>query len=191
MDGDSKLFDRYEWTAERDAQMLELRAGGMLIADMGTWLGCGFRAVKYRLEVLKPPRLKHPTWTDARDEYLREHYPAGKPAHDIALKLGLNKNQVIGRAGRLGLRHGKRPEDAICTTPYVRTTRLGEAPARGCQYHDDARGWCGKPVVEVVAWGSLPKRSAYCEKHHRVTHYENSNSSYRKSRPHQTYRVVP
>jgi hypothetical protein len=87
----------------------------MTIADMAAQMCCSKRKLIYRLEVLKPPRIKHPTWTDERDEYLRAHYPAGvKSAHQIGLDLGLTKNQVIGRAGRLGLRHGIKPEAALC-----------------------------------------------------------------------------
>ena len=34
MDGDIKLFDEFDWTPERDRQMLELRQTGMTIADI-------------------------------------------------------------------------------------------------------------------------------------------------------------
>ena len=191
MDGDIKLFDEFDWTPERDRQMLELRQTGMTIADMAAQMCCSKRKLIYRLEVLKPPRIKHPTWTDERDEYLREHYPAGvKSAHQIGLDLGLTKNQVIGRSGRLGLRHGIKPEAALCVSTPMRKSRLGYAPATGCQYHDDEKGWCGQPVIDVVAWNSLPKRSSYCEAHHRRTHYENNNYSYRNNRPNQTYTVA-
>ena len=126
MDGDIKLFDEFDWTPALDAQMLALRQTGMTIADMAAHLHCTTRKLKYRLEVLKPPRIAHETWTDERDEYLREHYPAGvKSAHQIGLDLGLTKNQVIGRAGRLGLRHGKKPEAALCVSTPMRKSRLG------------------------------------------------------------------
>ena len=98
MDGDIKLFDEFDWTPERDRQMLELRQTGMTIADMAAQMCCSKRKLIYRLEVLKPPRIKHPTWTDERDEYLREHYPAGvktgpgtdeKPGHRTVGPLGV------------------------------------------------------------------------------------------------------
>lgn len=42
-------------------------------------------------------------WTDDQDAVLRAGYGAGRLAVEIANELGRNKNQVLGRAFRLGL----------------------------------------------------------------------------------------
>jgi hypothetical protein len=190
MDGDIKLFDEFDWTPERDRQMLGLRATGMTIADMAAQMCCSKRKLIYRLEVLKPPRIKHPTWTTSATNTCASITRRVSARTRSGWTLGLTKNQVIGRAGRLGLKHGIKPEAALCVSTPMRKSRLGYAPATGCQYHDDEKGWCGQPVVDVVAWNSLPKRSSYCEAHHRRTHYENNNYSYRNNRPNQTYTVA-
>jgi len=184
-------MDNFQWTPALDKQLLELRLTGMTIADMGTYLGCGKRKVGYRLEVLKPPRLKHPTWTDERVEYVKMHYPAGlKTAEQIGLDLGLTKNQVIGKVGRLGLKHGTKPEAALFEAkPYVGGPSVKFAPATGCQYHDDAKGWCGKRTVIVTAWRD-ERPSPYCKNHHQRCHYGEKNSSYRHTRPHLQYRLA-
>lgn len=46
-------------------------------------------------------------WSKEDDEFLRQNYRRSMSARDIGAKLGATKNQVIGRAGALGLRRSK------------------------------------------------------------------------------------
>jgi hypothetical protein len=57
-----------------------------------------------------------------RDAYLREYYGA-TPAIAIADALGLNKNQVIGRAFRIGLSRRERNSGADKSRAVMRACR--------------------------------------------------------------------
>lgn len=50
-------------------------------------------------------------WTEERDATLRRRWKAGDSGGDIARALGLTRNAVMGRLGRLGLL-GERPTPA-------------------------------------------------------------------------------
>lgn len=43
-------------------------------------------------------------WSKEEDDVIRQLYPTDTPAAEIAKKLGIGKNHVIGRARRLGLK---------------------------------------------------------------------------------------
>ncbi|HEY1896908.1 MAG TPA: GcrA family cell cycle regulator [Terracidiphilus sp.] len=51
------------------------------------------------------------TWTEAQDEYLREHYGQDLSARQIGNELCLSRNAVIGRARRLGIEVVPRPRN--------------------------------------------------------------------------------
>jgi len=58
-------------------------------------------------------------WTADEDTILAHHYAAGRPVKIIARALGRGRNAVIGRAGRLGLKHAQ---------PFNRNDPLPETP---------------------------------------------------------------
>ncbi|MGI9485453.1 MAG: GcrA family cell cycle regulator [Geminicoccaceae bacterium] len=110
-------------------------------------------------------------WVPEQDAVLRTHWGKGKTAAEIGKLLGKNKNQVIGRANRLGLQTPK-PEH-IDTRPRSgpgrrrklsvirpKGPRVLSAGADGCQWLDGEpreRRFCGDPVREG---------SSFCDDHH-------------------------
>src|SRR3954453_16331511 len=47
-----------------------------------------------------------PTWTTERVELLKQHFEAGLSCRDIAARIGVSRNAVIGKLTRLGLTRG-------------------------------------------------------------------------------------
>ena len=106
-------------------------------------------------------------WCERHDEIVRLHWGKGKTAAEIGEIIGKNKNQVIGRANRLGLQT-PRPE-RIDNHPRTGPTRRNLPVVRanvqrvlndgtnGCQWLDGEpreRRFCGAPTRED---------SSYCE----------------------------
>lgn len=50
------------------------------------------------------PDKQKPRWTNEQDDVLRQGYEQGLLAIEIAAQLGRTKNQILGRAFRLGLK---------------------------------------------------------------------------------------
>ena len=103
-------------------------------------------------------------WNEENIAVLRELYALGMPTRRIAAELGMTKNQVIGKAGRLGLEH---PNSTSPIEVYRPPYRDIETPDfRHCQYPIGAVGdpefkFCGD-IVKVS--------SSYCEAHHAKCH---------------------
>jgi GcrA cell cycle regulator len=99
-------------------------------------------------------------WNEASIAVLRKLYALGVPTRIIAAELGMTKNMVIGKAGRLGLEH---PNSTSPVPIYRPPYRDIETPDfRHCQYPIGNVGepgfrFCGDPAKI---------RSSYCEAHH-------------------------
>ncbi len=96
-------------TAEEKATFAKLYRGGMRIPDVAASVGRAPEAVRkhlVRAGVHEITRIKRP-WPRKHDAIVLRDYPkaqAGKMfVRDIAAKIGRGKNEVIGRARRLGL----------------------------------------------------------------------------------------
>lgn len=98
-------------------------------------------------------------WTPELDDVLRDNY-GDMPSRQIGMMIGMTKNQVIGRANRLGLADPSRQKKK-----GAGVTAFTGAPPSACQFPmwgDDAQSnheYCGQ---KVVAPGK-----PYCEAHHK------------------------
>ena len=103
-------------------------------------------------------------WNEENIAVLRELYALGMPTRRIAAELGMTKNQVIGKAGRLGFEHPNSPSPVqIYPPPY----RKIETPDYAhCQFPTGNVGEAGFHFC-----GDTAKiGSAYCEEHHTRCH---------------------
>jgi GcrA cell cycle regulator len=91
-------------------------------------------------------RGRRTTWTSAALDYLSEHY-GRVTATEIAVRLGVSRSAIIGKAHRLGL---CLPEPAPEPPPVL--TEAEALPLRPGLY-------CGQPVEQ--------SGSAWCERHRR------------------------
>jgi hypothetical protein len=99
-------------------------------------------------------------WNEVNIAQLRELYELGIPTRRIAAELGMTKNMIIGKAGRLGLEH---PNSTSPVEVYRPPYREIETPDfLHCQY---PIGDVGQPGFRFC--GDVAKiRSSYCEAHH-------------------------
>jgi GcrA cell cycle regulator len=102
-------------------------------------------------------------WTAARVVLLTGLWNAKKTASYIAEAIGLSRNQVIGKAHRLGL--------AERASPIMRPLRVIDLKPKHCRFphgHPGEPGFrfCGKPRAE---------ESSYCPEHERATRIEGSS----------------
>lgn len=101
-------------------------------------------------------------WTAERDAELRRLFDLDMPYSQIAAEMGMSKNAVLGRAGRLNLRR-------IITVPRSRPQDFMAAGT--CLYGlNDTLPieWCGKPVAQVG--------TAWCEEHRAVVYWKRPGS---------------
>ena len=103
-------------------------------------------------------------WNEENIAVLRELYAAGKPCRLIAADLGMTKNMVIGKAGRLGLEH---PNSTSPVEVYHPPYQEIETPDyKHCQFPTGDVGEAGFHFC-----GDTAKiGSAYCEEHHTRCH---------------------
>jgi hypothetical protein len=99
-------------------------------------------------------------WNEENIAVLRELYALGMPTRRIAAELGMTKNQVIGKAGRLGFEH---PNSTSPVQIYHPPYRKIETPDYAhCQFPTGNVGEAGFHFC-----GDTAKiGSAYCEEHH-------------------------
>jgi GcrA cell cycle regulator len=117
--------------------------------------------------------VKHSTWTDQQSADLRRMWDGENlPVPDIAHALGMNKNQVVGKAHRMGLQSkrqsGGRPKARKNAPPVGKREVHDLAPLaiRTCRYpHGDPRTpgfrFCG---------GAVMLGKPYCASHMAVTY---------------------
>lgn len=115
------------------------------------------------------------TWTPAKAALVCLHW-GSKTARQIGEMIGMNRNQVIGKAHRLGLtakmvvsgeelskrqRNGLRAAQARKRKPRIKRKLGSYSGADGCQWLEDEphdRNFCGAPIIPG---------SSYCEAHHK------------------------
>ena len=105
-------------------------------------------------------------WTDGKVEVLEALWSEGRSAREIAEKLGVTRNAVIGKANRMGLSHNSAARGRVCTPgrakgPKGRPSSPFDLTERMCRWPfghpgDDDFHFCGSPRV--------PGRP-YCEAH--------------------------
>jgi len=107
----------HRWDDARDAQLTQLWAEGLPIADIAVRMFTTVGAIADRRYLLDLPKRKNPTgWTDERIETVKRLWLAGRSANEIAREMncGLSRNAVIGKVHRLGLSKAGR---AACAAP--------------------------------------------------------------------------
>lgn len=116
-----------------------------------------------------------PEWEDGQTERLIELWDGDRPTREIADILGLTRNQVIGKAHRLGLRHNAATWSKARKDGAARIGKLldGGYNARTCQFIE------GEPEgMDTVYCGDDVKvGSSYCEMHHALCYREMSPPS--------------
>lgn len=109
-------------------------------------------------------------WTDERIEVLKSMLEQGKSARDIAEKLGVSRNAVIGKSHRLGLQSRNAPVKQKPAVPKKdipagRTDKL-------CQW---PMGDPGDPDFSFCYADAVAGRP-YCEEHCGVAYRRNTDS---------------
>jgi len=94
-------------------------------------------------------------WTKDEVERAEALYKQGVLLKDIGLILGRTKNSVTGKLYRA--RDKSKHRGAIKKITKVKKFYLGEMPKKGCLWHSEDSGWCGKKVVNG---------KPYCSIHH-------------------------
>ena len=103
-------------------------------------------------------------WTDENVEILETHWSAGRSAREIAEKLGVTRNAVIGKANRMGLSHSS------ATTRRGRRARRGDR-GRPSSPFDLTERMCRWPIGHPgdadfhFCGGARAPGRPYCEAH--------------------------
>ena len=105
-------------------------------------------------------------WTDETVDVLKALWGDGRSAREIAGRLGMTRNAVIGKANRLGLSHKSRPQ-AARKEPAPRVSEHGqpmsplELTERMCRW---PIGHPGDADFRFCGNQRVPSRP-YCEQH--------------------------
>lgn len=149
------------WTPEEDARLKALRERYSSLPDIWhlmpgrTEQGVAKRARALGISFKQQHR---PQWPAYMDDLLRHYWNVeGMSAGQIAVKLGISRNAVIGRAHRMGL-------DAR-QSPIIRRRKICETLPKTCEFgigdpKETGFRFCGAPL----------ECGSYCTKHYRVTH---------------------
>jgi GcrA cell cycle regulator len=106
-------------------------------------------------------------WTPERDDELRPLWQAGLSGEEIAKRMGLTKNQVIGRAHRIGL--AGRPSPIPNHLNHLRGSSATPSPSGKCLYikADVAKYFAAGLDFDSIICGK-PCRGSWCAEHRRV-----------------------
>lgn len=108
----------HKWTADRDAQLRVLWAGGASSREIARQMFTTVGAILDRRSAIElPTRAARGAWTDEQDAVLKEKWAEGWTCSRIAEVLrGKSRNAVIGRLHRLGLNDSSRSKPGPART---------------------------------------------------------------------------
>jgi GcrA cell cycle regulator len=96
-----------------DAEMLKWMQAGERVFELATRFDCAdgtIRRAAHRLNFTLPKERKDSPHTVVTDALLRLAWEQGKSTAMIGRELGMNKNQIVGRANRLDLSYRSNPK---------------------------------------------------------------------------------
>lgn len=97
-------------------------------------------------------------WTKEEFDIAVDLKKRGFSAREIGAKLGKTKCSVLGKIYRNNKSHGVKGKTKASTNAKLPPKpELGGMPWKGCKWHTDGIGWCGKRVKSD---------KPYCSKHH-------------------------
>lgn len=101
---------RRPWTELEDGILFE-RYGSVAAAAIAQELGRSCSSIYVRAQLLDLTEGNPPPWTGWEDAQLRAGYEQGIPCTQLAALIGRPMAGMFGRAGALGLRHPRKPDD--------------------------------------------------------------------------------
>lgn len=120
-------------------------------------------------------------WTDERVEQLKELYAEGWSSSQIAEKLGVTRNAIIGKTNRLKLRRQPVLRQARRYQPVVvprkprdAKRQYAEVEAEPREMNRQCRWPIGDPRLPGFHFCDAPSSGTYCAEHHALAHAKKS-----------------
>lgn len=136
---------RRPWTELEDGVLVK-RYGSVAAAAIAQELGRSCASIYVRAQLLDLTEGNPPPWTEWEDAQLRAGYEQGIPCTQLAALIGRPLAGMFGRAGALGLRHPRKPDD-WSDAEMLRALELAE---EGHRY---------LAIIEMLVAEGYPRRS--------------------------------
>lgn len=158
------------WTIGEEAILRTMIQNGESYTAIANTLKRTYGSVDRKAASMGLSKSAHRIWTATDDKFIMDNYKKTMSATQIAEKLGVSKNAVIGRARRIGLHNP--PEQAWILKTVTAKAKLEEDLAKKdgtpMSLHKPEQclfGFGRKNGVHVFCCAPVKKGSAYCKEH--------------------------